>query len=40
MDYYESGNWKLVITYTRPNNAGSENDPMVDAAMQTLRFER
>ena len=36
--FFESGDWKLVITYTRPNNQGSEYDALVDEAMNTVRF--
>ena len=38
--FYGPGDWKLVITYTRPLNAGEENDRLVDAAMQTVRYDR
>ena len=36
--FYESGDKKLVATYTRPDSAGSENDTLVDEAMESLRF--
>jgi hypothetical protein len=38
--FYGPGDCKLVITYTRPLNAGEENDRLVDAAMQTVRYDR
>ncbi len=38
--FYESGDWKLTIVYSRPANQGAENDALVDAAMKTVRFER
>lgn len=37
---FESGDWKLLITYTRPDHLGSEYDSLVDEAMTTVRFER
>ncbi len=36
--FFESGNMKLVITYTRLNNQASEYDAVVDKAMQSVRF--
>ena len=36
--FFGSGDWKLVITYTRQNSQGSEYDPVVDEAMKTVRF--
>ncbi len=38
--FFESGDWKLVITYTRPLSQGSEYDAQVDEAMQTVRFDK
>lgn len=38
--FYESGSWKLVITYLRPINQGSEYDTEVAEAMMTLIFDR
>jgi hypothetical protein len=38
--FYESGDWKLVITYTRPNNQGNENDVLIDEAMKTVQYKR
>jgi hypothetical protein len=40
MYFYESEGWILLITYTRANASGSEYDSIVDAAMQTVQFER
>jgi hypothetical protein len=37
---YESGDWKLTITYTRSISAGAEYDAAVDAAMKTVLFTR
>ena len=37
--FYASGDWKLVINYTRPRNQGSEYDTEVDDAMKTVRFK-
>ena len=37
---FESGDWKLVITYTRLDNQGAEYDEIVDEAMRTVRFTR
>ncbi len=37
---FESGGWKLNITYTRLTIQGPENDALVDAAMKTVKFER
>ena len=37
--FYESGDWKLVINYTRLRNQGSEYDTVVDEAMKTVRFK-
>jgi hypothetical protein len=36
--FYESGDWKLVITYTRLRSQGPKNDALIDAAMQTVQF--
>lgn len=38
--FFESGDWKLGITYSRLNNAGKEYDALIDAAMQTVEFNR
>lgn len=38
--FYGPGDWKLMITYTRPQAAGAENDPLVEAAMQTVHYIR
>ncbi len=35
---YESGDGKLVITYTRPVDQGQEYDELVDEAMKTVQF--
>lgn len=40
MYFFESGDWKLIITYSRGLNAGSEYDSLVDEAMKTVRFTR
>jgi hypothetical protein len=37
--FFESGNWKLVISFLRPNNQGSEYDAMVDETMKTVHFK-
>ncbi len=38
--FFESGDWKLTVTYSRERDGGSENDALVDAAIQTLIFKR
>ena len=38
--FFESGDWKLVITYTRPKGQGSQYDAPVDDSMMTVRFTR
>ncbi len=38
--FYESGDWKLIITYSRLNNAGEEYDDLIDEVMQTVEFKR
>jgi hypothetical protein len=38
--FFESGDAKLVITYTRLKSAGSEYDAQVDEAMKTVRFTK
>jgi len=38
--FFESGDWKLIISYTRLRSLGAEYDALVDEAMQTVRFER
>jgi hypothetical protein len=38
--FFESGDWKLVITYSRLNSQGSENDALVDEAMKTVIYVR
>jgi hypothetical protein len=38
--FYESGDWKLIITYTRRDDQGSQYDPQIDAAMKTVQFSR
>lgn len=38
MYFFESGDAKLVITYTRLKSQGSEYDAQVDEAMKTVRF--
>ncbi len=35
---FESGDGKLVITYTRPANQGQEYDEIIDEAMLTVKF--
>jgi hypothetical protein len=40
MYFYESGDWKLIINYTRPRNSGSEYDDLIDQAMQSVQFKR
>jgi hypothetical protein len=40
MYFYESGDWKLVVTYTREITSGEENDALVDSAMQTMQFKK
>ncbi len=37
--FFESGDWKLIITFTRPEAQGSEYDTLVDQAMQTVRYQ-
>lgn len=36
--FYESGDWKLMIAFTRPANQGAELDPLIDEAMMTVRY--
>jgi hypothetical protein len=36
--FLEDGNWKLIIAYIRLKDSGSENDALVDAAVDSLRF--
>ena len=38
--FFESGDWTLMIAYTRPADQGSEFDAQVDEAMLTVRFTR
>lgn len=38
--FFESGDWKLVVIYTRPARQGTENDAIVDEAINTLRYKR
>jgi hypothetical protein len=38
--FFESGDWKLVVIYTRLRDFGSQYDDMVDEAMSTVRFKR
>lgn len=40
MYFFESGNWLLIITYSRPQAAGSDYDSLVDEAMKTVRYKR
>jgi hypothetical protein len=37
---YESGDWKLVIAYTRLEKAGTEEDAMIEASMRSVIYER
>ncbi len=37
--FFESGDWKLIITYSRPSSQGSEYDAQVDDAIETLQFK-
>ena len=37
---YESGDWKMVIGYTRLENAGEDQDAPIDAAMLTVLYSR
>jgi hypothetical protein len=38
--FFESGDWKLVITYTRLEDQGEEYDMQVDDSMSSVRFSR
>ena len=38
--FFESGDWKLVVTYTRPSNTGAENDELVEESMKTVQYKR
>jgi len=38
--FFESGDWKLTIVFTRMNGQGSEYDALIDDAMNTVRFHR
>lgn len=40
MYFFESGDWIMIITYSRLQAAGSEYDSLVDEAMKTVRYER
>ncbi len=40
MYIFGPGDWKLVITYSRPKDQGSEYDAAVDAAIRTVHYER
>jgi len=37
---FESGDWKLAITYSRRYDSGKEYDELIDATMQTVEFNR
>ena len=37
---YESGDWKLIIAYTRLEKAGAEDDVMIEASMRSVIYER
>ena len=37
---YGSGDWKLVIAYTRLENEGAEYDVLIDAAMRSVQYNR
>ena len=38
--FFESGDWKLVITYTRPADKGAEIDAQVDQTIKTVQYKR
>ena len=38
--FFGSAEWKLVISYTRPNNQGHHYDQLIEAAMATVLFQR
>jgi hypothetical protein len=38
--FFESGDWKLLAIYSRPDDRGAENDILVDEAMSTMRYQR
>jgi hypothetical protein len=38
--FFESGDWMLMITYTRPENQGAEYDAVIDGAMRTVHYSR
>jgi len=38
--FYESGDWKLVIMYSRPEGQGMEYDRVIDETMITVQFNR
>jgi hypothetical protein len=38
--FFESGDWTLMIAYTRPADQGSEYDAVVEESMKTVRYER
>ena len=37
---YESGDWKLVVGYTRLENAGEDQDASIDEVMRTVLYSR
>ena len=37
--FFESGDWKLIIIYSRPEIYASENDSLVEQALQSLEFK-
>jgi len=36
--FFENGDWKLIIAYSRLRDQGAENDALVEAAIDTLQF--
>ncbi len=38
--FFEAGNWKLTVVYSRLQDQGAENDALVDAAIDTLQKGR
>ena len=38
--FFESGDWTLIIAYTRLADQASEYDALVEESMKTVRYER
>jgi len=38
--FYESGDWKLMIAFTRVDDSGAEYDEIIDEVMKTVKYKR